>query len=118
MIERQRIVHNGVEYLVTVEADPDDTPASYDCYTTEQVAAWQADEWQFVSVVVEDGAGHGVYLAGIEYGRIMPGRFVSLDTFLTEPYMQTRRSDETEWTSVTLVGSLIHEIEYVRKSER
>ena len=36
----------------TVHADEDTKPTDFDCYSDDHIAAWAADEWCFVGVVV------------------------------------------------------------------
>ena len=65
---------DGREYLATLHEDTDSNPRHADCYDSDAIAAWDADQWRYVGVVVhlvcphcgsEDGE-HGASLWGIE----------------------------------------------------
>jgi hypothetical protein len=63
-------------WTVRAELHPDTrvTPDDYDCYTPSQKAAWRADDWGFVVVVVtvsREGVELGsAALGGCEYGHL------------------------------------------------
>jgi hypothetical protein len=44
-------------FHVEIHHDEDVTPDEFDCYSPEDIAAWQADEWRFVGVRVKYETG-------------------------------------------------------------
>lgn len=66
----------GFEIDAKLVHDCDTTPDEFDCYSDEQIAAWQADHWMFVGTIItasKAGLELGTSsLWGSEYGD-MPG---------------------------------------------
>lgn len=63
--------------------DPDTLPEDSECYSAEDIAAWENDDWHFVSAVVRVrlSSGHGdilasSYMGGMEYGDWTDGKFL------------------------------------------
>jgi hypothetical protein len=68
-IDQRDITHQGRKLTVTVDRDDDGDPRTDgDCYTPEDVAAWQCDEWQYVTVGIMDGSEIIDSLSGVEFG--------------------------------------------------
>jgi hypothetical protein len=42
----------GFTLTATVHPDTDTKPTDFDCYSDDQIAAWAADEWMFVGLIV------------------------------------------------------------------
>jgi hypothetical protein len=61
-------------FRVELLHDGDTTPDEFECYSPEDIAAWQADEWRFVGVLVKYETGRfatitvtSVGLWGVDY---------------------------------------------------
>lgn len=51
-------VAHGVSLIAEIHHDDDTTPEEFDCYSDDQIAAWNKDEWQYCGVeLVLDMAG-------------------------------------------------------------
>lgn len=95
IIDAKGILIDGKAYTVKILPDNEITPDDADCYGGEDITAWQAGEWRYVGVVVEDDNGREDSLWGVEYGAF-PGRSpITLDTLITEPYMSVDGVDVT-----------------------
>ena len=49
----------GFVIRATIKEDCDTSPSHYDCYTEEQIASWQNDDWFYCGVILS------VYKAGV-----------------------------------------------------
>lgn len=70
-IDSKTIVHEGITYHVEKFYDQDSTPADSECYSPAQIAAWKADDWQYVGLFVRVAGFDrttGASLWGIEDG--------------------------------------------------
>lgn len=51
MFETKTIQHDGFTIRIDVEQDADYTPHDADCFSPEDIQAWENDEWHFVGYV-------------------------------------------------------------------
>lgn len=61
---------NGIKFTVETSPDYEARPNDFDCYTPRQIAAYEADEWNFVVVSVELH-DETEYLGGVESGHYL-----------------------------------------------
>lgn len=60
----------GIWVEVHIDPDHDSRPQDADCYSPEDILAWQRDEWRYVTVTVtlRDHPGIDDSLSGVEWG--------------------------------------------------
>ena len=67
----------GATVLVWTSHDDDSTPHDAECYSPDDIAAWERGAWAYVAVGVRvtlsDGTERSDYLSGVEVGNYFPG---------------------------------------------
>ena len=110
-IETRHAERNGIHYVINVVYDTDATPHDADCYTPEDIKAWENGNWWYVGVTVTaEGVGEAS-LWGIEW------KDRTIDDILNDPYMTVTEPDGTT-SSPSLLDSLIDEATDALKAER
>ena len=69
---------DGWTLTVFTQQDHDSSPRDADCYTAEQVAAFDRDDWYFVGVIVK-ASRHGIVLGEASLWGIESGYFTYTD---------------------------------------
>jgi hypothetical protein len=74
-LDTREFVHQGKDYRVRIVADSDASPGDYDCYSAEDISAFNNGDWRYVGVILytyQPGkALEGVTsLWAVEYGTI------------------------------------------------
>lgn len=70
IIDTRDIEREGRTYTVAVVEDNMSSPHDADCYTAEEITAWEQDEWTYVGVLITEGGVEVADLWGVEYGRL------------------------------------------------
>lgn len=103
VLEARELYTNGMLTVrATMKIDGDSTPKDADCYSDADVAAWYADRWMYVGLVVRV-EWNGVAIAkdslwGIEHGDLTE---VNADAWALEPALEL---DDVTYQGSPLAG--------------
>jgi hypothetical protein len=84
VIETRDIEHGGRTVTVTVVEDNMSSPHDADCYTAEDIAAWERGEWIYVGVLITGGTTEIDDLWGVEYGRLNELTTIDMDRIISD----------------------------------
>lgn len=84
VITTRDIIHEGRTLTVTVVEDIDATIDGYDCFDSDEIAAWRRDEWGFVGVLVTDGGKEIDALWAVVYGRLNAETVITMDEIISD----------------------------------
>lgn len=82
IIDTRDIEHEGRTLTVTVYEDWDSRPHDADCYSADDIAAWERNAWGYVGVVVTEGATEIGGLWGVVYGAF-GDHAIGMDSIIT-----------------------------------
>jgi hypothetical protein len=51
-LDTREFTHEGRDYRVRIVADSDASPGDYDCYSAEDISAFNNGEWRYVGVIL------------------------------------------------------------------
>ena len=92
-IEERYVSNAQGNWHVRLVADIDSTPFDADCYSDGDIAAWRADEWRYVGIIVTDvQSDTGASMGGVEYGQLADIPYIGM-TEIIESYFDDLRAE-------------------------